>query len=246
MKKGDRAFFDSLRDLGPYFIGEGEEVVRALFKSQIEIKSLLMEERYLDKFSIPPHLEVHLSTREELQNIKGYAMHQGIMALGVKPPNVPVEQMNGAAVVLNGLVNAENVGAVIRNAVAFGIENLIVDEHTSPPYLRRSIKVSRGALFHMKVHTTTDLPGLLKTQQGIATYLGEGAIPLQEASFPENPYFVFGREGSGIDQDVLLNCVLRVKIPIDPIIDSLNVAVASGIVLYKINEYSNPKGNRNQ
>ena len=232
MKKDERALFESLRDLGPYFIGEGEEVVRSLFKSQIEVVSLLMEEHYFEKITIPAHVKVQLATRAELQKITGYDMHQGIMALGVKPSNVPLEEMQGAAVVLNGLANAENVGAVVRNAVAFGIRHLIVDQSTSPPYLRRSIKVSRGALFQMKVHITSNLPTLLKGQNAIATYLSDETPSLEQLVIPENPYFVFGREGTGIDKDVLESCSLRVKIPIDPIIDSLNVAVASGIILY--------------
>ncbi len=232
MKRDDRTLFESLRDLGPYFIGEGEEVVRSLFKSGIEVVSLLMEEHYFEKIKIPPHVKVELATRGELQKITGFDMHQGIMALGVKPPPVRLEEMTGPAVVLNGLVNAENVGAVVRNAVAFGCRNLIVDQYTSPPYLRRSIKVSRGALFQMKVHITTDLPKLLQGRNAIATYLGDESIFLDQLMIPQNPYFVFGREGTGIDQNVLEACPVKVKIPIDPIIDSLNVAVASGIILY--------------
>ncbi|MCX6990616.1 MAG: hypothetical protein NTX49_06110 [Chlamydiae bacterium] len=161
--------YSSMRDLGPYFIGEGEEVIKALFRSDVTVVSLLMEEQYVPKLTIPAGIKVEIATKEELQKITGYKMHQGIMALGMKPPNVPLNEMQGASVVLNGVIDAENVGAIIRNAVAFGIRNLIVDTHSSPPYLRRTIKVSRGAIFQMKIHTTSDLPNLLKDKQGVAT-----------------------------------------------------------------------------
>ena len=236
MNKNERSFFEGLRDIDPYFIGEGEEVVKALFNSKIEVISILMEEHYLAKVDIPPDVKVKLATKEELKKITGYVMHQGIMALGVKPQNVPISQMKGAAVVLNGVVNAENVGAIIRNAVAFGVKNLVVDKHSSPPYLRRTIKVSRGALFQMNLHITSDLPALLKTKNSIAACLTSDAVNLDDIPFTKDPYFVFGREGTGIDKDVLDTCPIKVKIPIDPIIDSLNVAVACGIILYTHNK----------
>lgn len=232
MRKDDLSLFEGLRDIDPYFIAEGEEVVKLLFKSEIEVVSLLMEEHYVAKIFIPSHVKVQLGSREEMKKITGYEMHQGIMALGVKPQSVSIAKMTGAAVVLNGVCNAENVGAIVRNAVAFGVRNLIVDQHSSPPYLRRSIKVSRGALFQMKVHITSNLPELLKKKNGIATYLSNEALSLDQLTIPKEPYFVFGREGTGIDKDVLDACTYKVKIPIDPIIDSLNVAVASGIILY--------------
>lgn len=226
------SLYSSLRDLGPYFIGEGEEVVKALFKSKLDVVSLLMEERYLSKLTIPDGIKIEIATKEELQKITGYKMHQGIMALGVKPPNTPLSEMQGTALVLNGVVDPENVGAIARNAVAFGIRNLIVDTYSSPPYLRRTIKVSRGALFQMKVHVTNNLPLLLKDKQGVATSLSNQATPLDQAILPSDPYFIFGRESTGLDQNILDAAILQVKIPIDPIVDSLNVAVASGIVLY--------------
>lgn len=229
------SLYSSLRDLGPYFIGEGEEVVRALFRSNLKVLSLLMEERYIAKLTIPSDVQIEIATKEELQKITGYKMHQGIMALGVKPPNVPLQEMHGAALVLNGIVDPENVGAIVRNAVAFGIRNLIVDTYSSPPYLRRTIKVSRGALFQMKIHITSDLPLLLKDKQGVATSLSNQTTTLDRAILPKDPYFIFGRESTGIDQEILDTAVLHIKIPIDPIVDSLNVAVASGIVLYHYN-----------
>lgn len=235
MKSDERDLFKGLRDIDPYFIGEGEEVLKALLKSQIEIISVLMEERYIAKIAIPQHIKVEYASEEELKKITGYQMHQGIMALGKKPNNVPLEHMSGAALVLNGVANAENVGAIIRNAVAFGVRNLVVDQHTSPPYLRRTIKVSRGALFQMQVHYTSDLPELLKGRNSIATALSDEAISLDQIIFQKDPYFVFGREGTGIDANVLETCSLKVKIPIDPIVDSLNVAVASGIILHEYN-----------
>ncbi|MES2121850.1 MAG: RNA methyltransferase [Chlamydiota bacterium] len=241
MKQDEKySSYSSLRDLGPYFIGEGEEVVKALFRSDLKVLSLLMEERYIPKLTIPAGIKIEIATQEELQNITGYKMHQGIMAIGVKPPNTPLEEMQGAALVLNGIVDPENVGAIVRNAAAFGIRNLIVDAYTSPPYLRRTIKVSRGTLFQMRVHITNDLPLLLKDKQGIATSLSPQSIPLDRAILPKDPYFILGRESTGIDQNVLDTALLQVKIPIDPLVDSLNVAVACGIVLYHYSQSKEP------
>lgn len=227
-----RSLYASLRDLGPYFIAEGEEVVKALLNSSLKVISLLMEERYLQKLTVPPDVQLQLATKEELATITGYKMHQGIMALGVKPANASLEEMEGAAIVLNGIVDAENVGAIVRNAAAFGIGNIIVDPYSSPPYLRRSIKVSRGTLFQMKVHFTTDLPLLLKDKPAVATSLSPQATPLMQAALPKEPYFIFGRESTGVDPVILERASLHVKIPIEPTVDSLNVAVASGILLY--------------
>lgn len=231
--KTDFGLYGSLRDGGDLFIAEGIEVVSALLRSKLEVRSILMEEQYVAELEVPAGIELQVEKREALRSIVGYKMHQGIMALGVKPKNVPLSDLKGPAVVLNGLANAENVGVIVRNARAFGFENLIVDRECSPPYLRRSIKVSRGALFEMKVHETADLPHLLALNEGIATCL-EDAVPLPGFTPPKDGYYVFGREGTGIDRAVMDACKHRITIPISHV-DSLNVSVASGIVLYYAN-----------
>lgn len=69
-KDSHYSLFESLRDLGPYFIGEGEEVVRALFQSNLTVISLLMEERYLSRLTIPEGVKIEIASKDDLATVK--------------------------------------------------------------------------------------------------------------------------------------------------------------------------------
>ena len=223
-----------------WIIAESEKVVRRLLKSPLEVVSMLALPNYYDKLGaltdrVP---EKYTASPTLMADIVGYRLHQGVMAAAVIPADVSIEELRGPVVALNGLCNAENVGAIMRNAFAFGVENLLVDSATSPPFLRRSVRVSMGCAFSMKINTAQDLPAaLLRLKERGYTIIGadltEPVVDLNRCRFPANYVLVIGTEGEGLQKEVVEVCDQCVRIPISSSVDSLNAAAATAILLHK-------------
>ncbi|MCH9614126.1 MAG: 23S rRNA (guanosine-2'-O-)-methyltransferase RlmB [Chlamydiia bacterium] len=219
--------FLTLRASKTHFIAESEEVVKHLLTSSFEVEAMLMLPKYKDL--APSDIPVYLADEALLKSIVGYKMHQGIMALVKIPENAKINELTLPIVALDGLANSENVGAIVRNAVAFGVSSILMSGTTSPPYLRRSVKVSRGAIFYATVHQTDDLPTVCQSFD--VPIIGLDPKGDAVTTLPREAIYVFGSEGKGISSGMKDVITEKVAIPIDPRIDSLNVAATSAIVL---------------
>jgi tRNA G18 (ribose-2'-O)-methylase SpoU len=142
-------------------------------------------------------------------------------------------------VAIDGLTNAENLGVLVRNCAAFGVQALLVGETSSSPYLRRAVRNSMGAVFRLPVVHLTSLMSTLtemRSKHGIcaiAAHPQSTSKQLSRAKFVNDCCIVFGSEGEGISQGVLAACDEATVIPMAEGVDSLNVASASAVVLYE-------------
>ena len=236
----------SLRNLKSQFVTEGKKGVATLFESKLHIESLLYEKKHealaLSYQKERPELELFCADETIISQIVGYKMHQGIMALAPIPVDQPLDQLEGSAIVLQGLANAENVGAILRSAAAFGISNIICDEACSPLYLRRTVKTSMGAIFSLNTFKSMQIVkdlGALKKRgyKVVGADPAQENTPLREAKMKHPLLLVIGSEGDGISQEVKAVCDELVCIPIDPSIDSLNASIASSIFMYTFSLY---------
>ncbi len=227
-----------------YCVAEGVKVVKSLLESELEVVSFFALPEYHETFAVlldKKSVETRLSAGSDIMDqIVGYRMHQGVMALGRAPAPLSLGQVHGPVVALNGLCNAENVGAIVRNCVAFGVKQILVDDATASPYLRRAIKTSMGAAFSVAVHQSSDLAASLHTLKSNKGYsiigadLCDDAIALSELCFPDSCVLVIGSEGHGLDSSVRAACDTFVKIPIQPAVESLNAAAATAILLHQL------------
>jgi tRNA G18 (ribose-2'-O)-methylase SpoU len=239
------------------FIAEGPKVVRSLIASGIKITSFLTTETFYKSFK--PHLSklskdavgngrdqsrpVYIMPREEIEKVIGFRFHQGIMAVARSPEKLSLERCIGKIkepyliVALNGVNDPENVGLIARNAAAFGASAFMVDRKTYDPYYRRAVRVSMGTIFNMPVIYTDKLCGALKALKRkygtkiITTGLDHKSKDISGAAMDGNICVIFGNEDKGVDRDVAKDADLRLKIPIEDSVDSLNVASASAILL---------------
>jgi tRNA G18 (ribose-2'-O)-methylase SpoU len=246
--------FRSLRGKGGHFekglfIAESEKIARKLFESSISIAAAYMTEEYFEQFQ--PLLadradtaDVFLASKAEMENVIGYNLHQGIMLACRIPENRPLltaaKEWHSPwmAIALDAIADAENMGAIIRNAAAFGASAVIVDEQSCNPYLRRSVRVSMGTIVDVEIIFVEDLAASLKSIRQIGPFrligasLTENSIDLAKVEVAGNAVLVFGSEGWGLRESVTKECDILAKIPMAPGIDSLNVAIASGIFMH--------------
>ena len=249
------------------FVAEGVKVVQRLLESQFTVVSVVLPEKWLDDFR--PLLEarqepitVYLAEKKLLETLTGFSMFQGVLAVGKIPPPVSLDNVLSKNqkpllfVAVDGLTNAENLGALVRNCVAFGVQALIVGETSSSPFLRRAVRNSMGTIFQLPVielaklgqrhqfttkpHTTNStLPECLKELRSrgvrcIAAHPHTDKTFLSSADFSGDCCLVFGSEGDGITPAALASCDEAVAIPMPPTMDSLNVGAAAAVFLYEV------------
>jgi tRNA G18 (ribose-2'-O)-methylase SpoU len=233
------------------FVAEGEKVVARLMESSLHVVSLLTTEEWFGIYqhrleSRSENIKVFVGQKTLLSSIVGFHLHQGIMAVARIPEIFELETIVRQStsprlfVAIDGMTNSENLGVIVRNCVAFGVQALIVGETSSSPYLRRAVRNSMGTIFKLSVVPTLNLVKSicdLKSRflmEVIAAHPRAEQRSLSSPSFRKDCCVVFGSEGYGISEKVLAACSERVSIPMMPGVDSLNVASASAVFLYEV------------
>jgi tRNA G18 (ribose-2'-O)-methylase SpoU len=240
------------------FVAEGEVVVRVLAsprQTRFPIRSLLIEERrasaiadVLDAIDAP--VPAYVVPQRVMDAVVGFAIHRGILALGERgEPRAPASLFageggigRGAALMVGlvGLTNHDNVGSVFRNAAAFGARGVLLDGATCEPLYRKSIRVSVGAALVVPFARCASPEAMLETiaAEGweVLALSARGEETLDEVmrapSLARGRVLLLGTEGEGLPASILARA-RRVRIDMTPTLDSLNVAVASGIALYE-------------
>jgi len=242
-------------ELQGIFVAEGEKVVRRLLESHFTVISVVFTERHLADFcdlieARPEQITVYLAEKKWLETLTGFAMFQGVLAVGKIPEKVSLDAVLRDSpkprliAAVDGLTNSENLGALVRNCAAFSVHALLVGETSSSPFLRRSVRNSMGAIFQLPI---------VELGKGDATTLAETLTALRkrgirciaahphgeklvtEADFAKDCCIVFGSEGLGISKEVLESCDEAVAIPMPEKVDSLNVGAAAAVFLYEAN-----------
>ena len=233
------------------FVAEGEKVVRRLLESHLKVISLLLPEEWVRELepllqARPEQLDVFVADKKLLETLTGFSMYQGLLAIANIPAQreLPKILERGSKphllAAVDGLSNAENLGALVRNCAAFNVHALLVGETCCSPFLRRAVRSSMGAVFQMPIFETHSLAEVLRELKlhGIRSIAAhphvEGRI-LSQADFTGDCCIVFGSEGSGIAAKVLEVCDDAVAIPMQKTVDSLNVASAAAVFLYEAN-----------
>ena len=235
------------------FVAEGDKVVQRLLESQFEVVSVLLPAERLAEFEPflrgrrETNIPVHVVARKEiLEKLVGFDLFQGVLAVGRIPSPRSLETLIRTSlpphlfVAVDGLTNAENIGVLVRNCVAFGVQALLVGETCASPFLRRAVRNSMGAIFHLPVVGATNLVrslGKLRTHhvRCFAAHPHADQKFLPQADFAGDCCLVFGSEGNGIATPVLAACDEAVAIAMPPTVDSLNVSSAAAVFLYEAN-----------
>lgn len=183
---------------------------------------------------------VRFERREVLDRLSGGAAHQGVVALGAAHQYRELEELLETArllVVLDGVEDPHNLGAIIRTAHAAGAAGVVVPERRSAPLTEAVAKAAAGALEYLPVARVGNLNRALEIlkQRGFWIYgldaRGEHAYDAIDYAAPT--VFVLGAEGRGLHQQVRKHCDFVVRIPLAGQIASLNVSVVAGIVLFE-------------
>lgn len=185
---------------------------------------------------------VFIANKEVLESIAGFKIHFEVLFLAEKPADFSLDKLDDKIILLNGLSSPENVGSIVRSSAAFGVNSIVTDEKTCSPFLRRCIRVSMGNIFSMKTYHSKDLRFDLNQLKKLGyTIISTANIAqsknLYDYEFPKKVVVIIGSEGHGVDQDIIDNSDVVLKIPINPQVAHLNAANAATIFLSKLSLY---------
>jgi tRNA G18 (ribose-2'-O)-methylase SpoU len=227
------------------FVAEGPVAIERMIASGHRIRSVLVDElKYQRMSELLTAVEepVYVVERDLLREITGFDLHRGAIAAGTRRPAPTLAELVTTAtrlVVLEGLNDPENLGAVARSARAFGFDGLVLDPTCLDPYTRRTVRVSMGEILLLRwsrvpaddwpVEALTQL-----TDAGMETWAltpAPDSTDLWTLTAPDRLAIALGAEGPGLSPGLLRSATRRVRIPIHADVDSLNVAAAAAVAL---------------
>ena len=185
---------------------------------------------------------VLVAERDVLAAVTGFDVHRGVLAAAERPePAAPATALAGhrRVLVMEGVSDNENVGALFRSAAALGLQAVLLDGACTDPLYRRSIRVSSGWTLRLpfaRAATTTELLELLAAAgiRSVALTPSDGAVDVDRAAAAgllDDPVaLVVGAEGPGLSPATIAACDAAVRVPMAPGVDSLNVATSLAVV----------------
>ena len=229
------------------FIAESPKVIAVALKAGYEPVSLLCEERHIkgDAREIVDVLQgrgadVYTGERELLANLTGYTLTRGVLCAMHRPVERSLEEVLGGAhrvVVIDGVVDATNVGAIFRCAAALGMDAVLVTSTTCDPWNRRAIRVSMGSVFLVPWTWLDDYEQLRSFGfRTCAMALEDRSIGIDSPILREQERLavIMGNEGDGLPRASIEQADFVVKIPMAYGVDSLNVAAAAGVACWEL------------
>ncbi len=169
---------------------------------------------------------------------------QGLIVAAVLPPDAELTEADFAdlsrLLIVDGVQDPGNLGTIIRTADALGVQMVLTLAGTVDAFNQKVVRSAMGSLFHVRLRQghqfSSVLPILRRAGLQLVVSSLSDAVPYTKASYGERVALVVGNEGAGVSAELLQAADLRVNIPIVGQAESLNVAVATGIILAKLGQ----------
>lgn len=228
------------------FIAESPKVIRVALDAGHVPVALLCERRHLtgdaaDILARVGDIPVYTGERDLLARLTGYTLTRGVLCAMRRPVPPAVDDVCREArrvVVIHGVVDATNIGAIFRSAAALGIDAVLLTTDSCDPLNRRAVRVSMGSVF-LVPWTWVEQPLACLHGLGFRTAamaLTDRSIPLDALVLKEEPRLalVMGTEGDGLPRETIAGADYVVRIPMAHGVDSLNVAAASAVAFWEL------------
>lgn len=227
------------------FIAESPKVINVAIGAGYQPLSLLCEARHVegDAASIIarfPDIPVYTGSRELLASLTGYTLTRGVLCAMRRPLPPTVEDVcrdAGRVVVIDGVVDTTNIGAIFRSAAALGIDAVVLTPTSCDPLNRRAIRVSMGTVFLVPWTWIDDAQSLnalgFKT---VAMALTDKSVSIDDPQLCAEPRLaiIMGTEGDGLPLSTIRRADYTARIPMAHNVDSLNVAAAAAVAFWQL------------
>ncbi|MEZ3564625.1 MAG: RNA methyltransferase [Duncaniella sp.] len=227
------------------FIAESPKVINVAIEAGCQPLSLLCEVRHVegDAASIIarfPDIPVYTGSRELLASLTGYTLTRGVLCAMRRPVPPAVEEVCRDArrvVVIDGVVDTTNIGAIFRSAAALGIDAVVLTPTSCDPLNRRAIRVSMGTVFLVPWTWVDDAESLRSLGfKTVAMALTDKSVSIDDPQLCAEPRLaiIMGTEGDGLPASTIQRADYTARIPMAHGVDSLNVAAAAAVAFWQL------------
>ncbi|MBR2328479.1 MAG: RNA methyltransferase [Clostridia bacterium] len=236
------------------FIAESTKVIGTALDAGYEPVSLLMEPKHIDGDAAHiidrcGDIPVYTAQRSVLAKLTGYELTRGVLCAMRRPKPRSLEEVCSGArrvAVLEGIVDATNVGAIFRSAAALNMDAVLLTPTCGDPLYRRAARVSMGTVFQIPWARIGDTPadwphpGIERLRElgfkTAAMALSDNSVSIDDPQLASEDKLaiVLGTEGDGLSGITIADCDYTVKIPMAHGVDSLNVAAASAVAFWEL------------
>lgn len=222
------------KELGCFLV-EGRKMVEEAIASAFPVEAVLADDDRLTEFHLPAGIPVYTMPSHVLAAVCDTKTPQGIAAV---VRMVEVELHGLRLVAMDGVQDPGNVGTIIRTADAAGFDGVILSAQCADVFSPKVLRATMGSIFRMGIRVTDDLPGLLSrmVQEGTSVVSSQldGEPFYRRSPLNERFVLVIGSEGNGVTDEVKAIATHKVKLPMRGGAESLNAAVAAGIMMYEL------------
>ena len=228
------------------FIAESPKVISVAIDAGYKPLALLCEQKHItgDAATIigrSGDIPVYTGTRELLATLTGYTLTRGVLCAMRRPTPLSLEEVCREArriVVIDGVVDTTNIGAIFRSAAALGIDAVLLTSNSCDPLTRRAVRVSMGSVF-LVPWTWLEKPVQWLNTLGfktVAMALTDKSVSVSDPVLTSEPRLaiVMGTEGDGLPHDTIADADYVARIPMSHNVDSLNVAAASAVAFWEL------------
>jgi tRNA G18 (ribose-2'-O)-methylase SpoU len=229
------------------FIAESELVIRRALEAGYRPRSMVMAPEWLERMAplvAAVSAPVYAASYDVLRELTGFNVHRGALASFHRKSLPSVGAVLSAArraVVLEDMVSHTNLGAIFRCAAALGMDAVVLSPSSADPLYRRSVRVSMGHALRMPFarlpawpQELTELVAQRFSVLALTPAADADAIDSLVGPAPERWALLVGTEGTGLSDAALSVATQRIRIPMAPGVDSLNVATAAAIAMFAL------------
>ena len=217
------------------FLVEGTRMVREALSSSFEVRALLLREDYQPDFHLPETISTFILSDSVFHTVCDTRTPQGIAAVLTQRLH-PLDGPHLLA--LDGLQDPGNVGTIIRTADAAGLDGVILSRDCVDLFSPKVLRSTMGSIFRLGFAFPKDLPAELDRLKAkgyaILSSQLDGTPFFERESVSPSFVLIIGNEGNGISEPVKLTATHRLKLPMRGGAESLNAAVAAGIMMYDL------------
>ena len=228
------------------FIAESPKVIRVAMEAGYVPQALLCEERHItgdaaDIVERCGNIPIYTGSRELLASLTGYTLTRGVLCAMLRPKMPPLPSvLKGArrVVVIDGVTDTTNIGAIFRSAAALGIDAVLLTRTACDPLNRRAVRVSMGSVFLVPWTWIDNIEEELHAEgfTTAAMALTDDSVSIDHPALKstERLAIIMGTEGDGLANEVICAADYVVRIPMAHGVDSLNVAAAAAVAFWEL------------
>lgn len=235
------------------FIAESPKVISVALNAGYEPTALLCERKHItgdasDIIARCGDIPVYTGERQLLSQLTGYMLTRGVLCAMRRPQEKTVEEVlqgivgqrtdvRRRIVVIDGVVDTTNIGAIFRSAAALGIDAVLLTRNSCDPLNRRAVRVSMGSVFLVPWTWLDDYSTLRRLgYRTAAMALTDNSVSLDDPRLidEERLAIVMGTEGDGLPKETIADADYVVRIPMSHQVDSLNVAAAAAVAFWQL------------